>query len=202
MELRHSFSMVISGPSRSGKSVFTERLIRNAYLMIKPAITRVVYIYNNYQKAFENMTGVEFYDNFDVLEELKLPGQPTLLIFDDFMTKCDVISEFFWRFSHHANLSVIFISQNFHHQGRGSRDLSLSTQYICLMKNPRDKHQITVLAKQMFPGNSKFLVDVYRDVTAEPYSYLFLDLTQQAADDQRVMTNIFPGESRVLFQYK
>ena len=41
-------------------------------------------------------------------------------------------------------------------QGKFSRTISLNTNYLILFKNPRDNNQISVLARQMYPGNTKF----------------------------------------------
>ena len=37
-------------------------------------------------------------------------------------------------------------------------------------------------------------MQVYEDVTAKPYSYLFIDLHQKTPEVIRVRTNILPGE--------
>ena len=39
-------------------------------------------------------------------------------------------------------------------QGKSSRTINLNTNYIILFKNPRDKYQVYLLARQMFPGQS------------------------------------------------
>ncbi len=40
------------------------------------------------------------------------------------------------------------------------------------MNNPRDKLQIEVLARQMFPNNSKYLIEAYEDaVRSSEYGY-------------------------------
>lgn len=203
MELKHPFTMILAGSSRSGKSVFTEKLIRNAYVMIKPRVTRVVYCYNNYQERFKDMHGVEFFPNLDILEELKsLSSENTVLILDDYMKEADKIADFFTRFSHHSNLSVIFITQNVFHQKKGMRDLTLSTQYLVLMRNVRDRSQISILARQLEPDNTKYIMDSYKDATEKPYSYLLIDFCQTTPNDRRLVSCIFPGETLVYYTPK
>lgn len=63
------------------------------------------------------------------------------------------------------------------------------------MKNPRDSRAIQVLASQMRPNNSKFVTSAYKDCTKNPYSYLFIDLSQQQNDLFRSRTNIFPDDN-------
>ena len=78
-------------------------------------------------------------------------------VFDDQMidaSKDKGIMNLFTRGSHHRNLSVIYIVQNLFHQGKGSRNISLNSDYLKLFKNPRDKLQILTLVKQMYPGQT------------------------------------------------
>ena len=70
------------------------------------------------------------------------------------------------------------------------------------MKNPSDPSQITNLAKQMYPGNVKFLVQAYNDATKLPHSYLLIDHTQYTDNRFRLWSNIFPGEYTHVYQQK
>ena len=144
------------------------------------------------------MHNVEFHAGLDILEELKVCSEDTLIIVDDFMTETAKIADYFTRFSHHSAKSICYITQNLYHKGKGARDLSLSSSYMVIFKNPRDQQQISFLGRQMYP-NSRFLTEAYRDAARQPHSYLFLDLTQEAPENRRVMTNIFPGETMVVY---
>lgn len=74
--------------------------------------------------------------------------------------------------------------------------MNLNTHYIVMFKNPRDAGQISVLARQMHPGKSKFVVDAYEDATKEPYGYLLIDLRPETDDRYRIRTKIFPDDDR------
>ena len=65
---------------------------------------------------------------------------------------------------------------------------------MTIFRSPRDKSQIIHLAKQMYPGNVKFMQEAYNDATSKPYGYLFIDFKATTADNMRLRTNIFPGE--------
>jgi hypothetical protein len=66
------------------------------------------------------------------------------------------IDKIFTKASHHMNLSVIFLSQNFFFQGRQTRTISLNSDYIAILKNPRDRAQFSFLSSRMFTGYTKF----------------------------------------------
>ena len=68
---------------------------------------------------------------------------------------------------------------------------------MSIFKNPRDKAQFSFLARQMFPGNSKFLSESYEDATKTPHGFIFLDFKQDTPDCLRVRANILDKESIV-----
>ena len=66
---------------------------------------------------------------------------------------------------------------------------------MVIFRNPRDKSQINHLAKQMYPGNIKYMQQSYNDATSEPYGYLLIDLKPETSDEIRLRTKIFPDET-------
>jgi hypothetical protein len=140
------------------------------------------------------MPGIEFnqgipedIDNADYLDV----SQRNLIVLDDLMAqsgKDKRIADLFAKGSHHRNLSIIYIVQNIFHQGKEMRNIScLNAHFIVLFKSPRDKQQISMLARQITPGS-------YEDATSRPHGYLMLDLKPTTDDQQRLKTNVLPGE--------
>jgi hypothetical protein len=132
-------------------------------------------------------------DNADYLDV----SQRNLVVLVDLMTqsgndKC--ISDLFTKGSHHRNLSIIYIVQNIFHQGKEMRNISLNAHYIVLFKSPRDKQQISMLARQVNPGRVQEFMRSYEDATRRPHGYLMLDLKPTTDDQQRLKTNVLPGE--------
>lgn len=177
--------------------------------MMQPVPQRIVWIYGQWQSAYdelkewwkENETDIslEFGSGIETIEEVLLltPNyqKKTLLVLDDVMHEADErVTKLFTKGSHHLNLSVMFLVQNlFHGANKEHRTISLNTQYLIVMKNPRDGRQIEYLANQMYPGQSHFLREAFADATRDtPHSYLMLDLKQSTPDAMRVRTNIFP----------
>ena len=123
-------------------------------------------------------------------------SRPCLIIVEGLLK--DVYSEevcrFFTKSSHHRNISVILITQNLFHQGRYFRDISLHAKYIVLLKNIRDKHHFTHLARQMYPEDSAGLYGAYLDASAKPHGYFVLDFSHDTNDLLRFRSNIFPEE--------
>ena len=56
------------------------------------------------------------------------------------------------------------------------RNISLNAHYIVLFKSPRDKQQISILARQVNPGRVQGFMKSYDKATSRPHEYLMLDL--------------------------
>ena len=68
--------------------------------------------------------------------------------------------------------------------------MNLNSQYLVLFKNPRDKQQITVLARQMYPHNPQYLMNAFENATGKPFGHLVVDLKQETPDQCRLRPNV------------
>jgi hypothetical protein len=73
--------------------------------------------------------------------------------------------------------------------------MSLNAHYIVLIKNPRDANQVATLARQMYPINSKFMLEAYKIATEKSYGYLLIDLKPDTDEKFRLRTNIFSDDT-------
>ena len=60
--------------------------------------------------------------------------------------------------------------------------------------SPRDKQQISMLARQINPGKVQKFMRSYEDATSRPHGYLILDLKPTTDDQQRLKTYVLAGE--------
>ena len=109
------------------------------------------------------------------------------------------LADLFTKGSHHRNLTIIYIVQNLFDKSKSMRTASLNSQYIILFKSPRDKSIIQHLGTQMFPKNTKFLVDGFEDARKVSYGDLLIDLRQDTAEEMRIRSNIFPSEQEAAY---
>ena len=203
LKLRHPFTFCCVGPTGCGKTVFIKKLLKNVNTMFDPIPEKIIYVYsiwqNIYTEILQEKPSIEFIqENIDIesLDSDKI----NLLVLDDLMEETknsQDVSKIFTKASHHRNISVILITQNLFVQGKQTRTISLNTHYMSIFKNPRDKAQFSFLARQMFPGNSKFLSESYEDATKTPHGFIFLDIKQDTPDCLRVRANILDKESIV-----
>jgi hypothetical protein len=197
------FRLIVSGPSGAGKTEFVKQLIDNRSRMIEPPPEHIIWYYAVAQPwFFVYGNRVEFREGLPDNQELCSLNNALIVLDDMAMYANRSTAQLFACDSHHRNISVIYIAQNFFQKNGVQRDISLNATHIVFFKNPRDKTQIFHLARQMFPGDTQYLMSAYKDATSEPYSYLLLDLTPDADDRFRVRSNIFPHQKLVAYQTK
>jgi hypothetical protein len=192
---KHPFTGVVAGPTGCGKSQLMKDIILNIDRMMDPVPSRMVWYYSEHQPDLEYALAhiVEFKHGLPDMNEFT--GEPTLVIIDDLMAEADSdVAKIFTKGSHHRNVSVWFLMQNFFHKGKDIRTITLNAHYIILFKNPRDKQQIGVLARQMFGSDYKYMVEAYQMATEEPHGYLLIDLKQDTDDELRLRTKILPRD--------
>ena len=127
------------------------------------------------------------------------------MVIDDLMkevSESTTTTDIFTKYSHHRNMTVIFIVQKLYSDSKNARIISGNAQIIVLFKNPRDSRAITVLGSQMFPGRKGFLTSAFADATKEPYSYLVVNAHQATKEDLRVVGNLFDAESPTVYTPK
>ena len=199
LPFKHPFTSIVSGPTGCGKTNFVMRLIKNVDTMIVPTPSKIVYYFGEYQPLFERYDRVDFRHGMPKVIEIETLAD-ALVVLDDMMDDLDArVTNVFTRGSHHRNVSVVFMVQNFFNKNKHMRTISLNAQYIVLFKNPRDNSQFTHLAKQLYPHNSRFAQEAYVDATREPFGYLLLDLRSEQDEELRLRTHIFPGERQVVY---
>ena len=205
MKLIHPSTIIISGPTGSGKTQFVSSFLRNK--LLEPFPSRILYLYSDWQQEFDNLLEavpeITFQRGFpDKLMDSFSPHSTNLLILDDQMSKVGdtkELADLFTKGSHHRNLTIIYIVQNLFDKGKSMRTASLNAQYLILFKSPRDTTIIQHLGNQMFPKNTKFLVEAFDDATQVPYGYLLIDLRQETPENMRIRSNIFPNEQEAVY---
>ncbi|GFQ87444.1 uncharacterized protein TNCT_338131 [Trichonephila clavata] len=188
LQLKFPSTMIINGPSQSGKTYLVRKLISEQVFEVP--IKKVVWCYKMFHPWFHEEKNIKF-----------IAGLPTedekfdLLIIDDLMNSLtNDVAQIFTVGSHHKNFSVILITQNLFPRIRVARDISLNAHYIILFRNNRDQSQIVCFGRQVFPNRSKFFMDAYKKATAEKYQFLLVDCFPTTDEELRLRQSLFPDE--------
>jgi hypothetical protein len=218
----HPFTMVISGATSSGKTIWLMKLLSYLDELVdlsdefaskattvkgqSATIQCILYCYGALNdnvmqlKRNENTGRVITHCGFPTEELVKESavkcGRRLLVVLDDLMTtvgKSPFLELLFTVGSHNWGASVVLATQHLFH--RDLRAPRTNSHYLVLMKNPSGALQVRNLASQLFPGQrSAYFLEVYGDATRENYSYLLIDMHPKTTEDMRLKTHIYPDE--------
>lgn len=186
-------SMILVGPSMCGKSSFILNFIQQRQYLVDGNIEKIYYCCPNQNFASKEISSLKDVQVNQGLPDINDVEKNSLLILDDFLLNLDKnVAEIFTVSCHHKNISVILAIQNLYHRScPWLRDISLNSQQIVLFRTLRDVQQLEVFFRQTCPHNYKNLLNLYKEVTAQPHTYLIFDFSQKCIDLLRVRTNIF-----------
>ena len=195
LRLKENFKLFVSGPSRSGKTVFVKELIKNLDIFAKAPPKIITLIYKVDQPIYHKM-GVDLLvqDGLNLKQHLLqiAQGCSMLCIFDDLInsTSLSELGDLFVVDGRHLNLSLVFISQRIFVNSEEFRQISQNCDYFCLFRNPRNAQEIRTLATQMTPGKLE-LVKYFGEATQDPFSYLWINLTQECSPLVKYLSHLF-----------
>lgn len=186
----------LAGPSGTGKTEIARNIVAEAPTIFDRAPKEIIYCFGAWQKAYEDMPNVSrFHEGLVDYAELPNDQEHRLLVLDDVAEEAgnsQAVCDLFVKFSHHRNISVVLITQNVFAKSRFFRTLSLNTQLFFLTNNVRDRTQIATLARQIFPRNSKYLLQAFdHAMKSQVYGHLMIDLHVASDDRYRLRGNIF-----------
>lgn len=216
LRLKDNFKLFIAGPSGKqitknnnffltllstgcGKTTLIKNIIENITTFTSSPPNKVVYFYTEWQNKFDIMKasfGVEFIeDNDNMLNFIKDLNTSALVIFDDMMNSDNLksVAQIFTVHGRHLNLSLAFLSQKLFNNNEHFRQISQNSDYMCVFKNPRNSLDIRNLSNQITP-KSNALSHIYQKATVKPYSYIFINLTQEAVPQLKFINNIFSSD--------
>ena len=195
MLFKHPTTLLICGPTQSGKSSLVRKIIKQN--LFGKSIKNITWCYSAFQKWFLNEPFITFKegipDNFEDTD---------LVIIDDLMLSLDAnVASLFTVKSHHLGISVIVILQNIFPRSKFMRDISLNSHYIILFKNNRDLSQVACFAKQAFPGKYRFFMDAYKKATEKLYGHLVIDCHPTTTEKYRLRDSCFPDEDNIFWVF-
>ena len=114
-----------------------------------------------------------------------------LIVFDDMIAdminnkKLDsIVTELFIR-GRKLNISLVFITQSYF------KDVRLNTTYFFISKIPNKRELREIAINHSSDISTKDFANIYRESTAEPYSFLVNDTTLASNNSLRFRKNIF-----------
>ena len=104
------------------------------------------------------------------------------------------VLDLFTKYSHHQNVTVIFLCQDMFSTGKYAKSISRNAHYVIAFKNPRDQLGVRNLLLQSFPMAWKETMEVFRQTISRPFGYLLIDLHPASSDDVRLLSHLLKEE--------
>lgn len=204
LRFKNPCSFLLVGSSQCGKTSLVFQCLRNAKTLFRDprCAQNVLYFFNVWQRKFDE------FDREGIITEWiqELPTKQlieektakyvnhggSIIIIDDYCSKLKS-SDIFTILTHHCNCVTFLLSQNLFSNNPAYRDISLNCTYNIIFKSTRDFKQFRTFARQIFPSDSSFLIDVYENETKKQYSYLLIDHDHSTNPSVQIRSNFIPG---------
>ena len=210
-------SLLINGPSHSGKTSIVCRLIIHIESLFSKQFEDIIYCYTESPGVVAKIdskihlhsglpdqdTLNEWIDSFD--------NKPWFLIMDDMSTdfyNSDISAQLLSRLIHHHNCFLAVISHSLFGGGKNARLASLNFHYFMFTRSCRDTQQISRFGVQIFgKGHSTQFLQIYQDATdlrpSQRPGYLLVHLHPRFSHKSRMLfTNIFNEDGEPLILYR
>jgi hypothetical protein len=116
LKIKLPSATIVFGPSSSGKTTLTLKIMKHAKELFTPVPEQIVYAYGQYHPYVPVLQGMGITVHAGVPTEEFLDGcqRPLLLVMDDLQlyTSERYLSELFTKKSHHQQIGVVFLCQN------------------------------------------------------------------------------------------
>jgi ABC-type iron transport system FetAB ATPase subunit len=193
-----NFTMVISGPSLSGKSTLIKNILINADRLIDAKIDYVVIFTGSQDYTLRSIANPSFTVSFveglpDNFDEYILPNKRGIFVIDDLETKAsqnEAVLEVFSVKCHHENVSIILVLQNLFNRGSKRIGFLRNCHYLILFQNPIDQSVNFIVASRLNPVKRKKVLNLIFSVL-EKHRYILLDGRQDTPVAARFRTDLF-----------
>ena len=197
--LQAPFTMVLAGPSSSGKSTFLCSLLKNTLRLINTEFDYIVCFLGSSDTKLSELVPL-YGSKITFVEGLPKDfnsyinsSKNGLIVLDDLMsasTKDPRVAELYTKTSHHENVSVCLVLQDIFHHGKERLSVLRNTNYLVLFINPLDRSVIHALAHRIDPVNKRAVIRMILYAQTH-YRYLLLDGKQGTLPEARYRTDIF-----------
>ncbi len=179
---------IFSGSSQSGKTYLIGKILEKQERLFGDRFEYVKYFYPTYLDEspvdyHETIsTPISYEKGFPEKDDILSMPRNSLVIIDDQadqVVKSDLVNQLYKVISGKKNISVICVTQNYFLQGKHSRDIRNSCNYVALFRNCAD-HRLNVRVATAFGLKDAYVAaekEVYED---QVYPYMFIDQTQKA----------------------
>jgi len=185
--------IILSGSSQAGKTTFVHKLLANRHLF--ESRPRKVLYCMGVETTSHPPAGVDLYKGLPDEDSIKVfcGGAPAIVVLDDLLIEMqkrpEMLRALAIRLVHHLNITVIILTQSLFDV---SRVVRTNANYVVLFRSDASQLAVAMYGRQLFTGATyKYFMESFKDATAEPYSYLVVDIHPRTHPDIRLLSDIF-----------
>ena len=204
--LENDSSMIISGPSKSGKTSFVIELLRRKDTLFRHPIRSVYWFHGAAQGAVHDTLrrdmGVVMKHGIPTEDDFEPIQQYDLVVLDDLQNEMKTdshITSLFLKQSHHRHFFVILLQQNIYGD-KEQRYRNANAHYWVAFNNPRNQRQVSEFLSRMYAsGGKRGIEGIFKHIleTEGNYGYLFVDFTPNMRADLRLRSHIFTSPMHI-----
>ena len=134
----------------------------------------------------------DVYQNINEYNEDK--ERKILIVFDDMIADVinnkkvnSIVADLFIR-GRKLNISLVFITQSYF---KVPKDVRLNSTHFFIMKIPNKRELQQIAINHSSDISTKDFTNIYKNYTAEPYSFLVIDTTLPSNNPSRLRKNLF-----------
>lgn len=205
--LENDSTLIVSGPSKGGKTTFVVELLRRKDRLFQHPIRQVYWFHGAAQGPVHRMLredlgvlvteGIPTEADFDIVQEYDI------VVLDDLqneMKSNSDITSLFLKQSHHKRFFVILLQQNIYGD-KEQRFRNANVHYWVAFNNPRNQRQVGDFLARMYPsgGGKRVIERIFKHIidTEGNYGYLFVDFTPEMRADLRLRSHIFTSPMHI-----
>ena len=198
---------IFSGSSQSGKTYLIGKILESQEKLFNDKFNFVKYYYPTYLDEspveYHNITDtpISYNAGFPTKDEILSLEPNSLVIIDDqadTAVKSDLINQIFKVISGKKNISIILVTQNYFLQGKHSRDIRNSANYIGLFRNCCD-HTINKRVASAVGLKKAYEAAEKEDYCSKVYPYVIINQSQEAQLSSYRLYNDILGDYKVAF---
>ena len=218
LKLKMPFSLMVSGPSQSGKSQWICKLIQHRAEVFEREFDQIIYcqpenlahrpneIFNTILHSFPKAMLLSGLPNISKLHLDIGRGRPVLLIIDDqmhaFLSSEDML-HLLTVGVHHNDLNVIYTVQNYFGSSKFGKTMTRNSIYKTFFYNRTDLTELRHISTQIVPSSPNFLKSCFdflmKKFPNDESHYVFVDgHFRSSVPNFFVRSKIFPDEDGVI----
>ena len=196
--LENDSTMIVTGPSKSGKSTLVTNMIKQKDSLFKHPIRKIWWFYGIESPFHDTLKslGIILKQGLPSHEDLDVIQQYDMVILDDLQQESkgnDEITSLFLKASHHKGFFAIQITQ-YAFGDKDQRMRNANVHYYVAFNNPRNQQSTALFLSKMLPkGNINLIYRIFGAVMKEDtkYGYIFVDFTPKCKPELRFRTRLF-----------